>query len=75
MGLNLQKANKLYCALFWIQGKTNDVYGWKVFTLYCALFWIQGKTLGDVNYLDGVLYCALFWIQGKTKMLAGSVLN
>ena len=35
---------RLYCALFWIQGKTRNIG--KPFRplLYCALFWIQGKT-------------------------------
>ena len=35
---------ELYCALFWIQGKTAvfDIFSFDV--LYCALFWIQGKT-------------------------------
>ena len=37
-------ALKLYCALFWIQGKT-DIHEDEAFSgLYCALFWIQGKT-------------------------------
>ncbi len=38
----------LYCALFWIQGKTIIAYGIKKDILYCALFWIQGKTKPEV---------------------------
>ena len=36
--------NALYCALFWIQGKTRLGQGSRDDELYCALFWIQGKT-------------------------------
>ena len=35
---------KLYCALFWIQGKTLAIVHDRRLGLYCALFWIQGKT-------------------------------
>ena len=35
---------ELYCALFWIQGKTVVVVLLPLRLLYCALFWIQGKT-------------------------------
>ena len=38
------KLEKLYCALFWIQGKTTTEAPFKSMLLYCALFWIQGKT-------------------------------
>ncbi len=34
----------LYCALFWIQGKTMRRGTSCPAALYCALFWIQGKT-------------------------------
>ena len=34
----------LYCALFWIQGKTVGAEEARAAGLYCALFWIQGKT-------------------------------
>ena len=34
----------LYCALFWIQGKTRRTATRRSPRLYCALFWIQGKT-------------------------------
>ena len=33
----------LYCALFWIQGKTQRVVLSDCRPLYCALFWIQDK--------------------------------
>ena len=36
----------LYCALFWIQGKTRPLATPEQNALYCALFWIQGKTAG-----------------------------
>ena len=35
---------RLYCALFWIQGKTAPMKWILNYILYCALFWIQGKT-------------------------------
>ena len=57
---------KLYCALFWIQGKTSSLSTLRSFLLYCALFWIQGKTVDDQGAYACSLYCALFWIQGKT---------
>ena len=57
----------LYCALFWIQGKTGcQLIGFNT-ELYCALFWIQGKTPLYVVEVVAELYCALFWIQGKTN--------
>ena len=37
----------LYCALFWIQGKTKVSIMHDCEALYCALFWIQGKTARD----------------------------
>ena len=36
--------SRLYCALFWIQGKTVAPNDTDTKGLYCALFWIQGKT-------------------------------
>ena len=63
----------LYCALFWIQGKTYVPYHQTVATLYCALFWIQGKTIVLDRREGAILYCALFWIQGKTKRGKASV--
>ena len=42
----------LYCALFWIQGKTGGVGQGSTGGLYCALFWIQGKTVNT-----GSPYC------------------
>ena len=39
------QCGELYCALFWIQGKTVGFRGALRHPLYCALFWIQGKTL------------------------------
>ena len=39
---------ELYCALFWIQGKTANYYDISSRQLYCALFWIQGKTYASV---------------------------
>ena len=59
---------KLYCALFWIQGKTIEEDISEKNILYCALFWIQGKTKVYNARLDNALYCALFWIQGKTPL-------
>ena len=56
----------LYCALFWIQGKTDYTTDAGMTELYCALFWIQGKTCAGESWIPGLLYCALFWIQGKT---------
>ena len=56
----------MYCALFWIQGKTNPVARHGAHLLYCALFWIQGKTTAPLIPAGCILYCALFWIQGKT---------
>ena len=58
----------LYCALFWIQGKTVLVLRFSSTALYCALFWIQGKTQVHASRLGKLLYCALFWIQGKTSV-------
>ena len=60
---------QLYCALFWIQGKTSNCFLFCMTKLYCALFWIQGKTIGKVIINAFPLYCALFWIQGKTKAI------
>ena len=57
----------LYCALFWIQGKTCRAQMSGICVLYCALFWIQGKTIIAYGIKKDILYCALFWIQGKTK--------
>ena len=57
---------RLYCALFWIQGKTFLICNSDMSLLYCALFWIQGKTESLADKLAIILYCALFWIQGKT---------
>ena len=58
----------LYCALFWIQGKTRANAAIDAAVLYCALFWIQGKTKRGPGNHGYRLYCALFWIQGKTPM-------
>ena len=60
-------ARQLYCALFWIQGKTVCGVVINGFKLYCALFWIQGKTCTRAHVTSTQLYCALFWIQGKTQ--------
>ena len=66
----------LYCALFWIQGKTSAGVQWIPGKLYCALFWIQGKTTKLRLSLAARLYCALFWIQGKTEaQRLGFVIN
>ena len=62
---------ELYCALFWIQGKTLDRTYKVRRQLYCALFWIQGKTPYNIQPTIKQLYCALFWIQGKTGLLNG----
>ena len=40
----IKQAPGLYCALFWIQGKTAGMTDLATAVLYCALFWIQGKT-------------------------------
>ena len=58
----------LYCALFWIQGKTVTSLLRQTTALYCALFWIQGKTVSSAREGEEGLYCALFWIQGKTAV-------
>ena len=60
------RAYQLYCALFWIQGKTIILDRREGVILYCALFWIQGKTCELECRVSSTLYCALFWIQGKT---------
>ena len=60
----------MYCALFWIQGKTAGRRAGGMFQLYCALFWIQGKTLRRRQPIQTELYCALFWIQGKTLSIS-----
>ena len=44
---------ELYCALFWIQGKTYKRGIMDTGELYCALFWIQGKTRRDMFQLHG----------------------
>ena len=59
---------ELYCALFWIQGKTSALLKAQQAELYCALFWIQGKTRAFFIIKPRRLYCALFWIQGKTGL-------
>ena len=63
---------ELYCALFWIQGKTQPVGQVQRGILYCALFWIQGKTAAPEASGTRRLYCALFWIQGKTTDAASA---
>ena len=59
----------LYCALFWIQGKT--FYCCLVYCsgLYCALFWIQGKTHRDMFPLHG--YCTVPYFGFKAKRWDG----
>ena len=67
----IQGPARLYCALFWIQGKTARASEYDALALYCALFWIQGKTVHRMERNFTTLYCALFWIQGKTYIKGG----
>ena len=69
----MRETKRLYCALFWIQGKTLTPSLMSLVSLYCALFWIQGKTAIFWQPYGLVLYCALFWIQGKTADKALSI--
>ena len=64
----------LYCALFWIQGKTLSISSVPGVILYCALFWIQGKTRTVDSWFSYKLYCALFWIQGKTVIINAHII-
>ena len=45
--------HQLYCALFWIQGKTCWSACVRRNILYCALFWIQGKTHSSNDFKIG----------------------
>ena len=58
----------MYCALFWIQGKTDVAMLQSAAVLYCALFWIQGKTKNErFNFLR---HCTVpyFGFKAKLKM-------
>ena len=61
----LAYVRKLYCALFWIQGKTFDVGETVCPLLYCALFWIQGKT--EAQRLGFVINCTVPYFGFKAK--------
>ena len=59
------KRDRLYCALFWIQGKTSTFSFNVVIVLYCALFWIQGKTAVKVE--EQVKNCTVPYFGFKAK--------
>ena len=49
----------LYCALFWIQGKTKTKGKTSPEELYCALFWIQGKTDAALREMGVIVLCLI----------------
>ena len=64
-------AARLYCALFWIQGKTVEGILLAIRLLYCALFWIQGKTRG--GYDETPLDCTVPYFGFKAKLLVAQL--
>ena len=56
----------MYCALFWIQGKTSSLSSDGCNRLYCALFWIQGKTFPA--WLSCPVDCTVPYFGFKAKL-------
>ena len=63
----------MYCALFWIQGKTIILDRKDGAILYCALFWIQGKTTTGMSPLHG--YCTVPYFGFKAKLANFTVIG